>query len=275
MRETHSVSAGLDYPAVGPEHADLHDAGRAAYPYATDAEALRGFQALAKLEGILPALESAHAVGWVLKEREQLRGKRVLVNVSGRGDKDLDTLRAALGRREVQRDRIACKQGSPRCAAQKRCGLAPYVTAGDGGMETTLAVLRALDCAGGRLRRARAPVQRSDRRRPGAPGRGRARARRGRELRSRARSDRALPARGADRQSPDRAHGLRQPAAPSRLGGLVPRPSPRPAPTACSSPICRLRRARRSPRPRKRLESPRFSSPRPPPPTSASPPRRG
>jgi len=97
VRETHSVSAGLDYPAVGPEHADLHDRGRATYPYATDAEALLGFQALAKLEGILPALESAHAVGWVLKERAALFGKRVLINVSGRGDKDLDTLRAALG----------------------------------------------------------------------------------------------------------------------------------------------------------------------------------
>ena len=97
VRETHSISAGLDYPAVGPEHADLHDRGRAKYPYATDAEALLGFQALARLEGILPALESAHAVGWVLKEKEMLRGKRVIVNVSGRGDKDLDTLRAALG----------------------------------------------------------------------------------------------------------------------------------------------------------------------------------
>ncbi len=97
VRETHSVSAGLDYPAVGPEHAELHDRGRATYPYATDAEALLGFQALAKLEGILPALESAHAVGWVLKEKDKLRRKRVLINVSGRGDKDLDTLRAALG----------------------------------------------------------------------------------------------------------------------------------------------------------------------------------
>ncbi|MEP7121640.1 MAG: tryptophan synthase subunit beta [Byssovorax sp.] len=97
VRETHSVSAGLDYPAVGPEHAELHDRGRATYPYATDVEALRGFQALAKFEGILPALESAHAVGWVLKERQTLRGKRVLINISGRGDKDLDTLRAALG----------------------------------------------------------------------------------------------------------------------------------------------------------------------------------
>jgi tryptophan synthase beta chain len=98
VRETHSVSAGLDYPAVGPEHADLHARGRARYPYATDVEALRGFQALARLEGILPALESAHAVGWVIKEKEKLLGKRVLVNISGRGDKDLDTLRAALAK---------------------------------------------------------------------------------------------------------------------------------------------------------------------------------
>ncbi len=98
VRETHSVSAGLDYPAVGPEHADLHARGRARYPYATDVEALRGFQALARFEGILPALESAHAVGWVLKEKQKLLGKRVLVNISGRGDKDLDTLRAALAK---------------------------------------------------------------------------------------------------------------------------------------------------------------------------------
>jgi tryptophan synthase beta chain len=96
VSETHSISAGLDYPAVGPEHAHLRAIGRACYPYATDAEALAGFSALARLEGILPALESSHAIGWILRERESLRGKRVLVNVSGRGDKDLDTLRMAL-----------------------------------------------------------------------------------------------------------------------------------------------------------------------------------
>jgi tryptophan synthase beta chain len=89
---THSVSAGLDYAAVGPEHAALRESGRARYASCTDADALAGFEALARFEGILPALESAHAVGWVLREKAKLAGKRVLVNVSGRGDKDLETV---------------------------------------------------------------------------------------------------------------------------------------------------------------------------------------
>jgi tryptophan synthase beta chain len=94
---THSVSAGLDYPAVGPEHADLHARGRARYALATDAEALAAVDLLCRLEGILPALESAHALAWVAREREALAGRRVLLNLSGRGDKDLATLTAHLG----------------------------------------------------------------------------------------------------------------------------------------------------------------------------------
>jgi tryptophan synthase beta chain len=94
---THSISAGLDYPAVGPEHAALRAAGRARYGAATDRDALDGFQALARFEGILPALESSHAIGWVLRNAESLRGKRVLVNLSGRGDKDMGTIEQALG----------------------------------------------------------------------------------------------------------------------------------------------------------------------------------
>jgi tryptophan synthase beta chain len=93
---THSISAGLDYPGVGPEHSYLKDAGRAEYVAATDAEALDGFGVLATLEGILPALEPAHAVGWLLR-RPLAEGSLVLVNLSGRGDKDLDTVRRALG----------------------------------------------------------------------------------------------------------------------------------------------------------------------------------
>jgi tryptophan synthase beta chain len=89
---THSVSAGLDYPAVGPEHAALHASGRARYELATDAEALDAVDLLCRLEGILPALESAHGLAWIVRERERLAGKRVLLNLSGRGDKDLDTL---------------------------------------------------------------------------------------------------------------------------------------------------------------------------------------
>jgi tryptophan synthase beta chain len=92
---THSISAGLDYPGVGPEHAYLRDAGLADYVNASDEDALAGFQALARAEGILPALEPAHVIGWLLR-REVPEGSTVLVCLSGRGDKDLDTVRAAL-----------------------------------------------------------------------------------------------------------------------------------------------------------------------------------
>ncbi|MGZ8626121.1 MAG: tryptophan synthase subunit beta [Actinomycetota bacterium] len=92
---THSISAGLDYPGVGPEHSYLKDAGLADYVSASDADALAGFRALARSEGILPALEPAHAIGWLLS-RPLPDGSLVVVNVSGRGDKDLDTVRAAL-----------------------------------------------------------------------------------------------------------------------------------------------------------------------------------
>ncbi|MEA2550751.1 MAG: tryptophan synthase beta chain [Actinomycetota bacterium] len=94
--ETHSISAGLDYPGVGPEHAWLHDEGLARYVSATDAEALDGFQALARTEGILPALEPSHIIGWLLK-RPLPAGSRILICLSGRGDKDLNTVLTALG----------------------------------------------------------------------------------------------------------------------------------------------------------------------------------
>jgi len=87
---THSVSAGLDYAAVGPEHAWLRDQGRVTYTYATDQEALDAFERLARTEGILPALESAHAVAEALKQAPRMRPDQViLVNLSGRGDKDV------------------------------------------------------------------------------------------------------------------------------------------------------------------------------------------
>ena len=94
--ETHSISAGLDYPGVGPEHSWLHDAGLAEYVSASDDDALAGFQALARTEGILPALEPAHVIGWLLR-RPLPEDTRVLVCLSGRGDKDLDTVLSALG----------------------------------------------------------------------------------------------------------------------------------------------------------------------------------
>ena len=92
---THSISAGLDYPGVGPEHSYLADAGLASYVSATDEQALQGFQMLARTEGILPALEPSHVIGW-LATRPIPEGSTVLVCLSGRGDKDLDTVRAAL-----------------------------------------------------------------------------------------------------------------------------------------------------------------------------------
>ncbi len=97
IRETHSISAGLDYPSVGPEHALLRDEERAFYTYATDEEALAAFQTLCKMEGIIPALESSHAVAEAIKQAPKMRPDQViLVNLSGRGDKDLNTVMAAL-----------------------------------------------------------------------------------------------------------------------------------------------------------------------------------
>ena len=91
IASTHSVSAGLDYPSIGPEHAFLHDSGRVEYVSASDAEALEAFRTLSKLEGIIPALESAHAIAHAIKVAREMRPDRiVLVNLSGRGDKDIN-----------------------------------------------------------------------------------------------------------------------------------------------------------------------------------------
>ena len=98
IAETHSVSAGLDYPGVGPEHAWLKETGRAQYVAINDDEALAAFHDLCHLEGIIPALESAHAVAYGLKlARELGAGKRIIVNLSGRGDKDINTIAARDG----------------------------------------------------------------------------------------------------------------------------------------------------------------------------------
>jgi tryptophan synthase beta chain len=99
ITEAHSVSAGLDYPGIGPEHSWLHDVGRAEYLTATDTESLQAFQLLAELEGILPAIESAHALARLPEvTREVGKGGIVVLNLSGRGDKDVATVAAHLGR---------------------------------------------------------------------------------------------------------------------------------------------------------------------------------
>ncbi len=89
VQPAHSVSAGMDYPGVGPEHAYLKDSGRVLYDAVTDQEALEAFAALSRLEGILPALESAHAVAWVMKGKRWDSDDLILINLSGRGDKDV------------------------------------------------------------------------------------------------------------------------------------------------------------------------------------------
>lgn len=97
IMETHSISAGLDYPSVGPEHALFRDQERAGYTYATDAEALAALQTLSQTEGIIPALESSHAVAEVIKQAPAMKPDQIIiVNLSGRGDKDLNTVIGAL-----------------------------------------------------------------------------------------------------------------------------------------------------------------------------------
>lgn len=98
IQEAHSISAGLDYPAVGPEHSYLHDIGRVKYTSVTDSEALEGLQLLSKKEGIIPALESAHAIHFAVGLAKEMRPEEILVIcLSGRGDKDVQTVRDALG----------------------------------------------------------------------------------------------------------------------------------------------------------------------------------
>lgn len=98
IQEAHSISAGLDYPGVGPEHSYLKDQGRVNYTSVTDAEALEAFQMLSKTEGIIPALESSHAVAFAVKLAKEMKASESLVIcLSGRGDKDVDAVRAAIG----------------------------------------------------------------------------------------------------------------------------------------------------------------------------------
>ena len=97
VEEAQSISAGLDYPGVGPEHSYLASIGRAEYPCVTDAEVIEAFQLMARSEGIIPALESAHALAWIARESASLQGQTVLMNLSGRGDKDVAQMMDIIG----------------------------------------------------------------------------------------------------------------------------------------------------------------------------------
>jgi tryptophan synthase beta chain len=110
VQEAMSISAGLDYPGVGPEHSYLSSIGRAEYPSVTDDEVIEAFQLLSSTEGIIPALESAHAIAWLAREHRSIQGQTVLINLSGRGDKDVAQIMDVLtGRGVIQPD-----QGSAR-----------------------------------------------------------------------------------------------------------------------------------------------------------------
>ncbi|WP_165072517.1 tryptophan synthase subunit beta [Desulfovibrio sp. ZJ200] len=107
IEPSHSISAGLDYPGVGPEHAFLHKSGRVQYGMVKDANALAAFQRLCRAEGILPALESSHALAWVLDHPQEFApGSHVVVNLSGRGDKDMDIIRKELERNIPAREEV-------------------------------------------------------------------------------------------------------------------------------------------------------------------------
>ncbi len=95
--EAESISAGLDYPGVGPEHSYLASIGRARYESVTDDEVVEAFQLLSRAEGIIPALEPAHALAWVVRDQKALAGRTVLLNLSGRGDKDVAQMMDILG----------------------------------------------------------------------------------------------------------------------------------------------------------------------------------
>ena len=96
VSEAHSISAGLDYPGVGPEHSYLASIGRAQYPTVTDDEVIAAFQLMSRAEGIIPALECAHAMAWISREAKNMQGKTVLMNLSGRGDKDVGQMMSIL-----------------------------------------------------------------------------------------------------------------------------------------------------------------------------------
>ena len=126
--ETHSVSAGLDYPGVGPEHAWLKDIGRAEYEAADDEEALDAFKELTRVEGIMPALETAHGIAYVKKVAPTMsKDNSIVVNVSGRGDKDINTVASIEGIELEFQDQRSLSN----IKAQKRKALITYIVSGD------------------------------------------------------------------------------------------------------------------------------------------------
>ena len=140
----YSISAGLDYPGIGPEHAHLHDIGRAEYVPVTDDEAVNAFEYLAKTEGIIPAIESAHAVAYAIKLAPQMDKDQIMViTISGRGDRDCAAIRQDTeGRTSMSKIREAFEKGK---------AFIPFIACGDPDLETTAAVVRAAAANGADL----------------------------------------------------------------------------------------------------------------------------
>ena len=280
--ETHSVSAGLDYPGVGPEHAWLKDTGRAEYVSITDDEALAAFHECCRIEGIIPALESAHALAYAAKLAATMaKDKILLVNLSGRGDKDMNTVaeRSGLdfspGRSGAAGPDILNRIDATfaKLRAAGRTALIPYVTVGD----PSLALDAADHARAGRGRRrrdrARRAVLRSDGRRPGDPARLRARARAG--CRPRRTCWRPSPRFAAtDTVTPIVLMGYANPIEAMGIDARSPIARATPASTACSSSTIRPRKPASSQRSWTRAASRRSSCSRRRHPRRASPPSR-
>ena len=167
--ESHSISAGLDYPGVGPEHAYLRDIGRAEYRPITDAQAMAAFAQLCRTEGIIPAIESAHALAGAVEIGRELGPDAViLVNLSGRGDKDVETAARVL------RDRRDDRPAEGRCAAaraENRAALIAYLPVGWPDVATSIAAMRAMVDGGADVDRGRRALQRPGDGRADDPGR--------------------------------------------------------------------------------------------------------
>ena len=155
--EGHSISAGLDYPGIGPEHSFLRDSGRVEYVSATDTEALEAFQLLCQTEGIIPALESSHAIAEVIKRAPTMdKDQIIVVNLSGRGDKDVNTCEQVsrqgppcgirAGVKAMEKTRIDTRFAA--CKAENRAALVGFITAGDPDLDTSLEIFKALPKAG-------------------------------------------------------------------------------------------------------------------------------
>ena len=277
ITEPWSISAGLDYPGVGPEHAYLHDTGRGEYRPVTDAAAMRAFRLLASTEGIIPAIESAHALAGAIEVGTELGPDGlILVNLSGRGDKDMDTAARYFEQRRRRGDgrgSLASERKPSSCwpapwpGRSRRTGprSSPGCRPASRPSTAGIAAIQAIAEQRRRHRRGRLAAQRPGTRRPGHPGRRRHRpARRRPDRRRHPHGARGIP--GHRQAGP--GHVVLEPDRPVRRRALQPASWPRPAARAASCLTCPCRSPRGGAEARPATASPPSSWPRRAPPTS-------